>query len=85
MNDQIEMNVITLDNQEDYFVLDKIKNQNNVFVYLASKDDPVNILVRKRKIIDDEIILEELDNLDEIKHCFSLFFQKHPELLNESL
>ena len=81
MIDTIELNVVTLDNQEDYIVLDKIEHQNKTYVYLTNEKE---ILLRKRIKENDEVVLEELENLDEVKLAFSLFFKKHPELLEES-
>lgn len=85
MNEEIEMTLIKLDDGNEYFILDKINDDNNEFVYLADSNNPENILLRKRNIINNEVILEELSNLEEIKKCFNLFFKKHPELLEESL
>lgn len=85
MNEEIEMTLIKLDDGNEYFVLDKIKDNNNEFIYLADNNNPENILLRKRILINNEVKLEELSNLEEIKKCFNLFFKKHPELLEESL
>ena len=48
MNDEVTMNVITLDNQKEYFVLDKILHNQDTFVYLALKENPEEIVIRKR-------------------------------------
>ena len=85
MNDEVTMNVITLDNQKEYFVLDKILHNQDTFVYLASKEKPEEIVIRKRIVENEEVFLEEIANLDELQLAFSLFFKKHPELLKESL
>ena len=68
MSDTIELNVVTLDNQEDYIVLDKIEHQNKTYVYLTNEKE---ILLRKRIKENDEVVLEELENLDEVKLAFS--------------
>lgn len=85
MNDEVTMNVITLDNQKEYFVLDKILHNQDTFVYLALKENPEEIVIRKRIVESEEVFLEEIANLDELQLAFSLFFKKHPELLKESL
>ena len=85
MNDEVTMNVITLANQKEYFVLDKIFHNQDTFVYLASKENPEEIVIRKRIVENEEVFLEEIANLDELQLAFSLFFKKHPELLKESL
>ena len=84
MNDNITINVVTLDDQKDYFILDKISHNLDTFVFLASKDDEKKILVRKRIVSNNEVFLEELANFEELQLAFSLFFKKHPELLKES-
>ena len=85
MNDEVTMNVITLDNQKEYFVLDKILHNQDTFVYLALKENPEEIVIRNRIVENEEVFLEEIPNLDELHLAFSLFFKKHPELLKESL
>ena len=84
MNDVVTMNEITLDNGENYLVLDKIPSSKATYVYLA-KEDYEDILLRKRIVVDGSAVLEQLDDLQEIRLAFSLFFQKHSELLEESL
>ncbi len=84
MNDNITINVVTLDDQKEYLILDKISHNQDTFVFLASKEDEENILVRKRVVSDQDVFLEELSNFEELQLAFSLFFKKHPELLKES-
>lgn len=84
MNDEVTMNEITLDNGENYLVLDKISSAKATYVYLA-KEENDDILLRKRNVVDGTAVLDQLDDLQEIRFAFSLFFQKHPELLEESL
>ena len=84
MNDGITVNVVTLDDQKEYVILDKISHNLDTFVFLASKENEKNILVRKRVVYNNEAFLEELADFKELQLSFSLFFKKHPELLKES-
>ena len=84
MNDGITVNVVTLDDQKEYVILDKISHNLDTFVFLASKEDEENILVRKRVVVGEDVFLGEVSNFQELQLTFSLVFKKHPELLKES-
>ncbi len=84
MNENITVNVVTLDDQKEYLILDKISYNQDIFVFLALKEDTEKILVRKRVVLNNEVFLEEIASFDELQLAFSLFFKKHPELFKES-
>ena len=84
MNDDITVTVVTLDDQKEYFILDKILYKQDTFVFLALKEQPEKIFVRKRVTSNQEVFLKEILNFEELQLAFSLFFQKHPEFLKES-
>lgn len=83
MNNTVMMDVITLENGKEYYILDEVMYKDWIFNFLLEKENKENILVRKKIIEENKEFLEEIRNIDELQLAFSLFFKKHPELLKE--
>ena len=63
--------VITLDDNKEYMVLNKMNLHNINYVYLVTMNKPVEILVATEVNQDGEISLEEIKDNDELDYVLS--------------
>lgn len=75
MDEEIE--IITLEDNNDYIVIDEITNGDVVYVYLANVDDEKDVCVRKVTHEHGEDILNGLDSSKELDKALLLFARKH--------
>lgn len=74
---ELELNVIKLENNEEYVIVDAIQNEDNKYLFLANKDNEEDICIRKVIIKDGQEFLIKLDNDDEFDEVLALFNRKH--------
>ncbi len=74
-----EIEIVTLEDNQDYMVVDEIKNGTVMYVYLANVDDERNTCIRKVIVEDGEEILNGLDSSEELDKALLLFAKKHKE------
>lgn len=79
MDEFINVTKLLLDDQQEYVLLDKIIENDVVYLFLSKVDDS-EVLLKKYNQKDYNGEIYKLDNVDELNHAFSLFYQKHPEL-----
>ncbi len=72
MNEELEVTVYTLDNNENYILLDRIEE----YLYLANENDEKDIRVQK----ESDGFLIGLKDEDEVKKAFQLFYNKNKDL-----
>lgn len=72
-----EIELITLEDNKNYYITDEIKLGNETYIYLASEEDIANICVRKNKIINNEEYIVGLDSEEELKKALKAFYDKH--------
>jgi len=65
--------IVNLDNNKEYMVLDKMNLHNINYVYLITISKPTEILVVTEVNQDNEIILEEIKDNDELDYILSQF------------
>ena len=63
--------VITLDDNKEYMVLNKMNLHNINYVYLVTMNKPIEILVATEVNQDGEISLEEIKDNDELDYVLS--------------
>ena len=63
--------IVELNDNKKYMVLNKINLHNINYVYLITVDKPVEILIVTEKIEDGEIVLEEIKDNDELDYVLS--------------
>ncbi len=73
----IDNSRVILENQKEYFVMDKITANNKVYVYLVNPDDPKDFCCRKEIEEDNKTFLVGLDNKEEADFALNLFAEKH--------
>ena len=79
----MDIDVITLENNLNYLVLDTILNENNKYLVLVNKDDEKDIVIRKVIKKDNREYLIKLDTEDEFEEVMSIFYDKHEGDKNE--
>jgi len=65
--------VVELEDNKEYMVLEKIKLHNISYVYLITVAKPVEILIATESKVNDEYILEEIKDNDELDYVMSQF------------
>lgn len=63
--------IVELNDNKKYMVLNKINLHNINYVYLITMDKPVEILIATEKIEDGEIVLDEVKDNDELDYILS--------------
>lgn len=79
----IEIDILTLENNQEYRILETIMNNDNKYLILANKDDDEDIVVRKVINKEDGEYVVKLDNNDEFEEIMYLFAEKHKGDINE--
>lgn len=74
--DQVEVSVITLDNGKNYEIVDKIKDNDQTYLFLINENDENDKCIRKQVIENDKEILYCL-NEDEFKNVLEKFMKKY--------
>jgi len=68
---------VILENEKEYYVVDKIESDNNFYIYLSNIDDPKDFVARKEIEEDGKTFLVGLDDRDEASFALGLFIEKH--------
>lgn len=77
--DKIEVDVITLEDGEEYIVFETLESENNKYLFLANEKDQDDVCIRKVILKENKEYLIKLDNDDEFDEVMALFHQKHKE------
>ena len=67
-----ELEILTIDDS-DYAVIDRIKDNNNTYVYLTNIEDETDFFVRKEQ--NDTLLA--LEDETELNKALELFAKKH--------
>ncbi len=73
--DQVNLNVITLDDNKNYEVINKEIIDNNVYYFLINEEDENDKCIRKELIKDNEKLLTTLDDTEFTK-VLNIFMNK---------
>lgn len=65
--------IVKLDNNKEYIVVNAISLHNLRYVFLISNFKPLDIVIAIEKIKDEKIVLEEVKNNDELDYILSQF------------
>ena len=74
--DQVEVSIITLDNGKNYEIIDKIKDNDQTYLFLINENDENDKCIRKQVIENDKEILYQ-HNEDEFKIVLEKFMKKY--------
>ena len=73
----IDNSRVILEDQKEYYVLDRIEKDNKAYIYLVLPTDPKNFCCRKEIEEDGKTFLVGLDNEEEADLALKLFAEKH--------
>lgn len=65
--------IVKLDNNKEYIVVNTITLHNLRYVFLISNFKPLDIVIATEKIKDENIVLDEITNNDELDYILSQF------------
>lgn len=73
----IDVNVITLEDNQNYIIIDTLIDKNNKYLFLAQEQDENAICIRKVIKEDNKEFLVKLDSEEEFEEALTLFNDKH--------
>lgn len=65
--------VVKLDDNKEYIVLNKMNLHNINYIYLVTIEKPTEILIATEKVENDNVMLEEIKDNDELDYVLSQF------------
>ena len=68
-----EVEVVTLEDNKDYNVMDKVDQNGFTYLLLANVSDDTDICVRKEVVKDDKTYIAMLSNDEELDSVLKLF------------
>lgn len=74
-----ELDVVTLEDNQDYIVTDEILINGIKYVFLTNEKDVSSFCIRKVNIINNEEYLIGLDNKTELENALNEFYKHHQE------
>lgn len=69
--------VIKLEDEKEYAVVDEIEDNSNTYVYLTNIEDPEDFCIRKKVLENAEEFLVGLENDNEFEQALLYFTKKH--------
>jgi len=75
--------ILTLENNKEYVVVDTVVHEEENFVYLINNNDNKEILIQRVKIEDGAETLYPLKDKEEFKALLQVFFEKNKELFTD--
>lgn len=77
------LDYITLENNNDYAVVDTLVVDNNKYLFLVNEQDEKDVTVRKVITKDNKEYLNKLDSNEEFEKIMTEFLNKHQGEINE--
>ena len=71
--------LVKLNNEKEYFVINSINLHNVRYVFLVSKIKPFDVVIATEKIKDENIVLSEVKDNTELDYILSQFVLKKEE------
>lgn len=75
----MEVNIVTLEDNKEYIVIDAIVNTNGKYLVLSNKEKAHEICIRRVVIEDGKEYIEKLDSDKEFEQVMSEFYFRHKE------
>lgn len=72
-----EYNVITLEDNIEYTEIDRIEDNNNIYVVLSDLENPENFCIRKLINENNEEFIVGLDSKEEFDKVLKIFTEKY--------
>lgn len=68
--------ILKLDDNIDYVIIDKVNFKTKTYILFSNLDDPEDIMIRIEEISNDELLLKGLKDEIEFKKALKLFDEK---------
>lgn len=65
--------IIKLNDEKDYIVVEKLNLHNVNYIYLVTNKKPLKILIATEKIVNGELVIDEIKDNDELDYVLSKF------------
>ncbi len=65
--------IIKLNDNKEYIVVNKMSLHNINYVYLMTSSKPLEIMIATEKLVNGDIVLDEIKNNDELDYVLSKF------------
>lgn len=65
--------IITLEDNKDYIVVKKMTCEDLNYVYLMTASKPIEVVIAKEELVNNEIILNPITDENELSLAISLF------------
>ena len=76
------MEIVYLEDNKKYIILDQITIENIKYVYLVESTDNEKKVICIRKLVDDEKNLAGLDSKEEYDKAFQVYIEKYKHITN---
>lgn len=73
---------VKLSDDREYIVVNRMNLHNLSYVYLVTNSKPLEIMIATEKIVNGEIVLEEVKDNEELDYVLSRF-SLEPDSVNE--
>ncbi len=80
----MEMNT-TVINNKTYIEIDKITIKNQEYVYLMNKENNEDFFIRKLAVRDGKVYYDGLEDKNEFDTAMMYFVKKHENMLDEEM
>ena len=80
----IDVNVVTLENDQEYLIVDAIEVDNNNYLVLAKEDSIGDFCIRKVISKDGKEYMVKLDTKEEFDRVLNEFVKKHSKKGDEN-
>lgn len=72
--------VVKLNDDKEYIVINTISLHNIRYVFLVTNSKPIDIVIATEKIVDKDIVLEEVKDNSELDYILSQFVLSKEEV-----
>lgn len=78
----IDVNVVTLEDNKEYIIVDAIECNNNKYIVLVNENEKGMFLIRRIEIIDNKEYMTKLDSVEEFDRVAKIYFENHKGMIN---
>jgi len=64
---------VKLNNGKEYIVVNRLNLHNVIYIYLITNSKPVEVLIVTEKLVNGEIVLDEVKDNDELDYVLKEF------------
>ncbi len=73
----MKVNVMTLENGQDYLIVDTLEDGDNKYLFFANEKDELDTCIRKVVLWNNKECVTKLDNKEELERVLMLYRKKY--------